>query len=83
MFQFVLTLTTGCRERGAALRGHPQVCRAGIKHHVEHLGRRADADFSIVLSLIRLNSQMYIDMHNAKSDLLKAIKSSSLNFLDK
>lgn len=47
------TLTTGGGKGRAALRGHPQICWACVKHHVEHLGRRADADFPKILSLMR------------------------------
>lgn len=46
------TLTAGSRERRAALRGHPQVGWACVKHHVEHLGWRANTDFPKVLCLL-------------------------------
>lgn len=47
------TLTAGGWEGGAALRGHPQVCWARVKHHIKHLSWRADADFPKILSLSR------------------------------
>lgn len=49
--------TAGGGERGAALRRHPQVGRPRVKHHVEHLGRGANADFSKVLSLVTVGGK--------------------------
>lgn len=45
-------LTTGSGKGWAALGGHPQVSWTSVKHHIEHLGWRANADFSKVLSLL-------------------------------
>lgn len=48
-----LALTTGGWKWGTALRGHPQVCWPCVKHHIEHLRRRSNADFAKILSLVR------------------------------
>lgn len=50
-----VALTAGRGEGRAALRRDPQVCRTCVKHHIEHLGREADADFPKVLRLLETN----------------------------
>lgn len=47
----VLGLTTGCVERAAFGRGHPEVGRACVKDDFEGLGWGANADLAIVLGL--------------------------------
>lgn len=62
------TLTTSGWKGRAALRGHPQICWTRVKHHIEHLGRRADADFPKILSLSRRSQRKSIS--NMKHSLL-------------
>lgn len=63
------TLTTGGGKGRAALRGNPQICWACVKHHVEHLGGRADADFPKILSLMRRKSKNNVKHETATMSL--------------
>lgn len=73
-------LTAGGGERRAALRGHPQVRRARVEYHVEHLGWRADANLTVVLSLLGAKPEKFMTVPDfpkaAKADCFDAVKMS-------
>lgn len=60
------------------MRGHPQVRRARVEHHVEHLGWRADANLPVVLSLLGAKPEKFMTVTDfpkaAKADCFDAVK---------
>ena len=60
---FAQLLTASNVEERAVYGGHPEVGGARVKHHRERLGRTADPNLTIILSLWRYNSVCKLANH--------------------